>query len=52
MWCKKIGEGAEAHFEFLTPEEEASKRSIISKYYGDTTEQKGMVGLRSFREIN
>lgn len=39
MWCKKIGEGAEAHFEFLTPEEEAIKRSIISKYYGDTTEQ-------------
>lgn len=42
IWCKKIGEGAAAHFEFLTPEEEAIKRSIISKYYGDTTEQ-GMV---------
>lgn len=39
MWCKKIGTGADAHFEFLTPEEEAVKRAIVSKYYGDTTEQ-------------
>lgn len=39
MWCKKKGSGADAHFEFLTPEEEAIKRAIISKYYGNTTEQ-------------
>ena len=52
LWCKKQGEGAEAVYTMLTPEEEKIKQSIIQKYYGDLTEKNIIVqGMVAAGEI-
>ena len=53
LWCKKQGEGAEAVYTMLTPEEEKIKQSIIQKYYGDLTEKNIIVqGMVAAGEIS
>ena len=53
LWCKKQGEGAEAIYTMLTPEEEQIKQSIIKKYYGDLTEKNIIVqGMVAAGEIS
>jgi hypothetical protein len=43
IWCKKHGEGADAHYELLTPAEEEIKKELIKKYFGDSNEKQIIV---------
>lgn len=42
-WCKKEGEGANAHLVYLTEEEQEIKQKLISKYFGDVSEKQVIV---------
>ena len=43
LWCKTSGEGVNQKFERFTEEEEAIKKDLLRKYYGDTTEKQLLV---------
>lgn len=52
IWCKKQGEGDQAKYYPLTEEEQKIKKRLLTKYFGDTTEQQVLVsGLYKAGEI-
>lgn len=43
VWCKKIGDGADAAYDFLNEEEEKKKQELLKQFFGDATEKQVIV---------